>query len=85
MIPPGEAGVVLHLSGGHQRAAELAAFEHQRGELGARRVDRGGIPGRTRPDDDDVSNWASVDVLLTVDLSLMTYRAPARGRLRVLQ
>ena len=42
-----EAGVVLHLGGGHQRATELGAFEHQRLELGAGRVDGCRVAGRT--------------------------------------
>ena len=51
-----EAGVVLHLGGGHQRAAELGAFEHQRCELSAGRIDGGRVAGRARADDDDVMN-----------------------------
>ena len=45
-----EAGVVLHLGGGHQRATELGALEHQRLELGPRGVDRPRCsrPGRSR-------------------------------------
>jgi hypothetical protein len=42
-----EAGVVLHLGGGHQGATELGAFEHQRFELSAGRVDGGRVAGRT--------------------------------------
>ena len=49
-----EAGVVLHLGGGHQRAAELGALEHQGRQLRAGRVDRRGISGRTGADDDHV-------------------------------
>ena len=49
-----EAGVVLDLGGGHQRAAELAALEDQGLELGARGVHGGGVTGRTGADDDDV-------------------------------
>ena len=49
-----EAGVVLHLGGRHQRATVLNALENQRLELGPRGVNRGGIPGRSGADDDDV-------------------------------
>ena len=49
-----EAGVVLHLGGGHQGAAELRALEHQRGELGTRGIDRRGVAGRPGADDDHV-------------------------------
>ena len=51
-----EAGVVLHLGGGHQRAAELGALEHQRLQLGAGRVDGRRVAGRTGADDDHVMN-----------------------------
>ena len=49
-----EAGVVLDLGGGHQRAAELAALEDEGLELGTRGVHGGGVTGRTGADDDDV-------------------------------
>src|SRR6476646_1655156 len=52
--PVAEPRVVLHVGGGHQGAAVLAALEDQRLQLGSRGVDRGGITSRTRADDDDV-------------------------------
>src|SRR3954447_15305905 len=51
-----EAGEVLHLGGGHQRAAELRTLEHQRVEVGAGGVDGRGVSGRARPDDDQVTH-----------------------------
>lgn len=50
-----EAREVLHLGGVHQLASGgHRAGEHDRVELGARRVDGSGVPGGTGPDDDDV-------------------------------
>ncbi len=60
--PVGEAGKVLDVGGQHQLATGLIgggrrlALDHERGEVGARRVDRGGQPGRTRADDDHVAH-----------------------------
>ena len=51
-----EAGEVLHLGGGHQRATELRALEHQRVQVRAGGVDGGGVPGGTRTDDDQVTD-----------------------------
>ena len=49
-----EAGVVLHLGRGHQRATELRALEDQRRQLGARGIDGRGVAGRPGADDDHV-------------------------------
>ena len=54
-----EAGEVLHLGGGHQRAAVLVALEDQRVQLRAGQVDRGGVAGRSGADDDDVVHRAA--------------------------
>src|SRR5690606_13031920 len=58
-----EAGEVLDLGGGHQRAAELGALEHQRPQVGTRRVDGGGVACRAGADDDQVVNWRAHDTL----------------------
>jgi hypothetical protein len=49
-----EAGEVLDLGGGHQGATELGALEDQRVQVGARRVDGGGVPRGAGADDDQV-------------------------------
>ena len=49
-----EAGEVLHLGGGHQRAAVGVALEHQRLQFGAGQIDRRGVAGGTGADDDHV-------------------------------
>ena len=49
-----EAGEVLDLGGGHQRAAERSALEDHGCQLGARGVDGRGVSGRAGSDDDDV-------------------------------
>src|SRR5581483_10140385 len=55
--PLGEAGIVLHVGGVDQlparRTAALKPFDDQRRDGGARGVDGGGEPGRTRADDGD--------------------------------
>ena len=48
----GEARIILDVGGDHQLAARLEAREQQRLQHGARGVDRGGVAGRTRADDD---------------------------------
>ena len=53
----GKAGVVLHIGGIHQGATGGdRALEHQRPQLGPGRVERRGIAGRARPDDDHVAH-----------------------------
>ena len=53
----GEAGEVLDVGGVHQRATGgHRALEHERREVGARGVDRGGVTGRARADDDHVAD-----------------------------
>ena len=53
----GEPGEVLHLGGVHQGAAGGdGPRDHQRGQAGACRVDRGGVAGRTRSDDDEIAD-----------------------------
>ena len=51
-----EAGEVLHLGGGHQRAAGLHALDDQRLQVGAGGVDRRGVAGRPGADDDQVAD-----------------------------
>ena len=50
-----EARVVLDVAGDHQLAAGRVAADHDRLEVGPRRVDRGGQPGRPAADDDHVA------------------------------
>ena len=52
-----ETRKVLDHRGPHESATVLGAFEHQRVEVGARGVDRRGVPRRSRTDDDDVADW----------------------------
>ena len=59
--PVAEAGEVLDLGGVHQRAARGdRSLEHQRGEVGARGVDGGGVARRSGADDDHVADVALV-------------------------
>ena len=61
----GEAGEVLDVGGVHQRAAGGdRALEHQRRQVGARGVDRGGVARRARADDDHVAYVAHSGPLL---------------------
>ena len=50
----GEARVVLDVAGEHQLAAGRRTGEHDRLEVGPRRVDRGGQPGRAGADDEEL-------------------------------
>ena len=61
MMPVGKAGVVLDVGGEHELAAGADAFDHERVQVGARGVDRGGEAGRARSDDDDFAAfpWSS--------------------------
>lgn len=56
----GEAGIVLHISRDHQLAAGDSApdqpLDHHGLQVGAGGVDRRGVPGRTRSDDDQLVN-----------------------------
>src|SRR3954452_18440810 len=52
----GEAGEVLDVGSGHERAAELRTLEHQRVEVRTGGVDGSGVPGGTGPDDDQVAH-----------------------------
>ena len=49
-----EPGVVLDVAGEHQLAARRGARQHDRLEIRARRIDRGGQAGRPGADDDQV-------------------------------
>src|SRR5690606_19114303 len=53
-----EARVVLDLGGGHQRATELSALEHERFEFGPSGIHGGGVSGRAGADDDQVADLA---------------------------
>ena len=53
----GEAGEVLHLGGVHQRTAGGDGPGDDEGrQAGTGRVDRGGVPGGTGPDDDEIAD-----------------------------
>ena len=62
----GEAREVLHLGGGHQRATGLHALDHERLEVGPGRVERRGVAGRPRADDDQVSDLVHCRLPLSV-------------------
>jgi hypothetical protein len=53
-----KAGVIVHLSRVHEGTAGQMALDDQGVESCPRRIDRRGVAGRTRPDDDDVTNPA---------------------------
>ena len=48
----GEARIVLDVGGDHQLPARLETRQHQRLQQRARRIDGGGVAGRSRTDDD---------------------------------
>ncbi len=54
----GEAGKVFHQRGERKLAAGLVALDHERFQIGARRVKRGGVSGAAGTDDDDVAGFA---------------------------
>ena len=55
--PVGKPGEVLDFSGRHQRAAGRGrTFEHQRVQVGARRIERRGVTGRAGSDDDEFTD-----------------------------
>ena len=56
--PVGIARVVLDVARDHQLAAPVEAFDHQRAQVGASRVESGGVAGRSAADDDHVTNVA---------------------------
>ena len=67
----GEAGEVLDLGRVHERAARgQLSGQHDRGEAGAGRVDRGRVAGGTRADDDDVVDGGALGHLRRRDLHL---------------
>src|SRR5690606_16451527 len=63
--PVGEAGKVFDLGGERQLAARLIPLDDQRVEVGTGRVERGGEPRRSRPEDDD-SPFFQCGILQTV-------------------
>ena len=69
----GVARVVLDVARDHQLAAPVEALDHERAQVGARRVERGRVAGRAAADDDHVTNVAH-------EVLLRTERSPtARG------
>src|SRR5690606_17531904 len=72
--PVREAGVVLHLGGGHERAAVLHTLEDERTQLGAGGVQGRGVTGRPGADDDQVA-----DVLLHGSSVSVTSPCPVTG------
>ena len=59
--PLREAREVLDVGGEHQLAAGADPLDHERVQIGPRRVDRGGETGRPGSDDDDFPrvHWSS--------------------------
>src|SRR5579883_2929362 len=51
-----EAGEILDQRGNGELSAGLMAFDDERLEVGARGVERGGVPGTARADDDDITD-----------------------------
>lgn len=60
----GEAGEVLHLGGGHQCTAGLAALNEQRCEVGAGGVEGGGVSGGSGTDDCQAARIGQEGLLL---------------------
>ena len=58
MIPSGKPGIVLDVGRLLQQAAPGEALEHERAQVGARRVQRGRVAGRAAADDDHVLDVA---------------------------
>ena len=54
--PVGVAGVVLDVAGDHQLAAPGEALDHERLQVGARRVERGRVAGGAAADDDQLTD-----------------------------
>ena len=52
----GKAGKVLHQRGERELSPGLVAFEHQRFQVGARGVERGGVSGTAGAHDDNVAD-----------------------------
>src|SRR5205814_5592976 len=65
--PVGEARIVLDLRGLLEQAAPEEALDHERMQIGTRRVQRGRVSGGAAADDDDV-----LDVLLAHVASAVT-------------
>ena len=69
MMPSGKPGIVLDVGGEHQLPTGLIgrrrrlALDHERVEVGAGGVDRGGQPGGAGPDDDHVADVGIWDVV----------------------
>ena len=53
-----KSGKVLHQRGHRELSAGLVAFDDQRLQIGARRVESGSVSGASGPDDDNVSSFA---------------------------
>ena len=71
----GKPGEILHQGGERELASGLMAFNHQRLEIGAGSVERRGMTGAPRPDDDDVANVLHSDLRET--------RAVLDGRVQI--
>src|SRR5580765_6415281 len=54
----GKSGEVLHQGGHGKLSAGLVAFDDQRLQVGARRIQSGSVSGTSGPDDDNVSSFA---------------------------
>ena len=80
----GVAGVVLDVARDHQLAAPLEALDHERLQVGARRVERSRVPGGAAADDDQLTNVVLVaqGAPLEEFLSVVVNVRAAAGRSR---
>jgi hypothetical protein len=63
--PVGKAGIVLDVGRQHELPAGADPLDHERMQIGARGIDRGGQTRRARPDDDDLAGLPGHSVLVT--------------------
>ena len=81
----GEAGEVLDVGGEHELPARADALDHDRVEVGAAGVDRGGQPGGTGADDDELVDvrhslpWSAVSAVSSTNAPATT-KIPPRIR-----
>ena len=76
----GETGIVLDIGGDGHLTARLDALDQERLQHGARRVDGGGVAGRTGADDDHLFVAGTHKTCLSFKLGLRQVRRQACGR-----
>lgn len=74
-------GVVVYPPGAHERTAGLMAFDDKCVQPGPSRVDRSGVSGCARPDDDDITNPGFVGHQAAAMRWLDRGRAPSACRM----